>query len=514
MAWPFDPALVYGAAIWPLQIFSMTFALVAVAGASTPRQGAALAFAFAWAWIAASVWWLFISMHRYGGLPAWMAALAVALLAAFLASFLAAAGGVWVWFLRQKTQEIAVKPAQAAAFFVALFVMAEQARHSWLTGFPWGAAGYAHIDGPLASLAPYVGVYGMGAAAAGLCAWLALMLRAGRVTSAGLGAAVYLLCAWALPAPGEPKLMAAVSVRLLQGNIAQDEKFDALRGVQTSMRHYGQVLHDLPRAASPTLVVTPETALPIPVSMLGEDALASITAPIAQSPHAALIGVFLGDAAEGWRNGVMGVHANASAADTRYLYSKHHLVPFGEFVPSGFRWFTRMMSIPLGDQEAGAVAQPSMLWQGVRWAPNICYEDLFGDELARRFAHEGSAPHVMVNASNIAWFGESVAVAQHLNLSRMRAMELARPMLRATNTGATAVIDHRGRLQASLTPHTLGVLDTVVRPASGPPTPYAYWASRSGHWPLWGAAVMLLAAIWLSRWQARRQAFTPQSTSR
>src|SRR5690606_25561008 len=168
-----------------------------------------------------------------------------------------------------------------------------------------------------------------------------------------------------------------------------------------------------------------------------------------------------------------------------YRYDKHHLVPFGEFIPPFFRWFTQMMHIPLGDFARGGVGQPSLAWQGQRLAPNICYEDLFGEELAARFADPATAPTVLVNLSNIGWFGDSVAIDQHLSISRLRALEFERPMVRATNTGATAVIDHRGRVTHRLAGHTRGVLEAQVQGRTGAVTPYAWWAARAGLLPLW-----------------------------
>jgi apolipoprotein N-acyltransferase len=118
-----------------------------------------------------------------------------------------------------------------------------------------------------------------------------------------------------------------------------------------------------------------------------------------------------------------------------WRYDKHHLVPFGEFIPPLFKWFTRMMNIPLGDFNRGAVGQDSFDWKGQRLAANICYEDLFGEELGVRFVDPALAPTIFVNVSNIGWFGDTVAIDQHLQISRMRALEFERPMVRATNTG-------------------------------------------------------------------------------
>jgi apolipoprotein N-acyltransferase len=181
-----------------------------------------------------------------------------------------------------------------------------------------------------------------------------------------------------------------------------------------------------------------------------------------------------------------------------YRYDKQHLVPFGEFIPFGFRWFTRMMNIPLGDFERGPLVAPSFVVKGERVAPNICYEDLFGEELAARFAVVGEAPTILANLSNIGWFGQTIAVDQHLQISRMRSLELQRPMLRATNTGATVVIDHRGAVTHRMAPHTRGVLEGTVQGRTGL-TPYAIWAGRYGLWPLAALAMVIVTPFIVRR---------------
>ncbi len=155
------------------------------------------------------------------------------------------------------------------------------------------------------------------------------------------------------------------------------------------------------------------------------------------------------------------------------------------------------MNIPLGDFARGPKVPPSFAFAGQRIAPNICYEDLFGEELALRFGDAALAPTMLANVSNIGWFGDTIAVKQHLNISRMRTLELQRPMLRATNTGATAVIDHRGRVGVQLAPYTRGTLDAVVEGRTGL-TPFARWASAYGLAPLalGSLALVLLAGRW------------------
>jgi apolipoprotein N-acyltransferase len=234
-----------------------------------------------------------------------------------------------------------------------------------------------------------------------------------------------------------------MQVELLQGNIPQDEKFIPGTGVADSLRWYGEQL----QASRAPLTLAPETALPVLPRQLPDGYWQALDEHFAGAAQAALFGMPLGDAEQGYTNSVV---ALAPAPAAPYRYDKHHLVPFGEFIPPLFAGFVHMMNIPLGDFERGDIGQPSFEWQGQRLAPNVCYEDLFGEELAARFADPARAPTAFVNVSNIGWFGDTVAIDQHLQISRMRALEFERPMLRATNTGDTAIIDHKGQITHQL----------------------------------------------------------------
>jgi apolipoprotein N-acyltransferase len=441
--------------------------------------------------LGAGVWWLFISLHRYGGLPAWLAVLAVALLCMGLALYL----GIAMWlFARWRRGRVALD----VMLFAVLWLLAELARTVIFTGFPWLASGYAQVDSPLAAWTPWVGVSGIGTLGAALSALLAAAWH-GR--SQPRRALAMLAVALAVPA-----LSAAVgtrdfsrpggelSVSLLQGNVPQDQKF--------SMDHVPQALAWVAQAlqgAHGDLVVAPETAVPLLPEQLVElvpDYWPALRARFEDSAQSALIGVPLGDYHSGYTNSVVGLSA-ATRGSEPYRYDKVHLVPFGEFIPTGFRWFTRMMDIPLGDFARGPQNPPSFAVGGQRIAPNICYEDLFGAELAQRFIDPASAPTIFANVSNIGWFGDTIAVDQHLNISRMRTLEFQRPMLRATNTGATAIIDHRARVVAQLPPFTQGVLEGRVQGREGL-TPFAWWSSRFGLWPwlvLAAAAIALCLSV-------------------
>ena len=470
---------------WLLPLATLAW-LVWRLDAAAPRRAALLAACYATAWLAAGVWWLFISMHRYGGLPAWMAALAVLALSAALSGWLAAAAAAYARWRRDRASD--------ALLFAALWLLAEVARGVVFTGFPWLAAGYSQLDAPLAALAPWLGVYGMGAVLAFAAAALArLASRRGRGWGPAAAAAVVLaLGAWAGPME-HSRPAGELTVALLQTNVKQDEKFAAEHMPET-LAWVGREL----LAARADLVLAPETAVPLLPFQLAEFAPGywdTLRAHFAEpgADRAALVGVPLGDFDRGYTNSVAGLSAAAE-----YRYDKVHLVPFGEFIPTGFRWFTTLMNIPLGDFARGVVDPPSFAAAGQRVAPNICYEDLFGEELARRFADAATAPTVLANLSNIGWFGDTIATTQHLNISRLRAMEFQRPMIRATNTGATAIIDHRGRVLAMLAPHSRGVLGGRVQGRDGI-TPFAWWAARAGLWPLVALALLVVAAGVLRR---------------
>lgn len=455
-----------------------------------PRRAAWLGWCYGCAWLLGGTWWLFISMHRYGGLPAPLAALAVLALSSALSLYLASAAWLYARWRRGSLWGDAL-------LFAALSLMAEWARGVVFTGFPWVALGYSQVDAPMATLAPWVGVYGVGAALAFAAALLGAMPRVHPRSRATLFAAVVAFIT--LPGvPGQPQFTTStgsVAVSLLQPNVQQDEKFAEERLPQT-LAWVATAL----RGARGNLVLTPETAVPLLPDQLEQVAPGYWLALAAhfQTPgRAALVGVPLGNFELGYTNSVVGLSQEqqatpaAAASGAGYRYDKHHLVPFGEFIPPGFRWFTELMHIPLGDFNRGLPVPPSFQALGQRWAPNICYEDLFGEDLARRFTDVATAPTVLANVSNIAWFGDSVAIPQHRQISRFRTLELQRPMLRATNTGATAVIDHSGRVTAELPPFTTAVLDGVVEGRQGI-TPFAWWAGRFGLWPLLGLALLVL----------------------
>lgn len=463
-------------------------------------QGLRVGWWFAWGWLCATFWWLYISMHVYGGMPGALAAAAVAALAGALALYYGAACAAWLVLMRGATGS--ARMGRGSFLFAALWTLAELMRGQWFTGFPWGAVGYAHVDSALQGYAPWVGVYGIGALAAGGAMALATLVFQRLPWRKGIGAGFIGLLvlsapwAWSHFRGDWTQSAGQATVRLLQGNIAQDEKFIPGRGLDEALIWYGQRLQD--NLAS--LVIAPETAIPLLPSSLPPGYWVQLTKHYAEHPdQLALVGMPMGSFQTGYSNALVSL---GGAPMNAYRYDKHHLVPFGEFIPPLFRWFIDLMHIPLGNFQRGALRQPAVAWQNQRLAPNICYEDLFGEELARSFIDRSRAPTVMVNISNIAWFGDSIAIDQHLNIARLRSLEFQRPMVRATNTGMTAVIDHQGQVTAQLPRHSAGVLVASVEGRGDTPTWFAKWASRWRLWPLVTLCALIMLWVWVRRTRA------------
>jgi apolipoprotein N-acyltransferase len=497
LAWPFEGVFKGESQGW-LQCLSLAVLAGLLDRSQTVMQAFAKAWVFSLAWLTGCIWWLFISMNTYGGLPAPVAALAVGLLAAGLALFYAAAGAVYHIVTRT-----GLGAGARACAFAAVWVLAEMARGTWWTGFPWGAVGYAHIDSMFQHWAPWMGVYGLCALSALMAMTLAAERQDSRPRSRFAQTGVIVLLAllgytwFTSPSRNVDDVLRSdqpISVTLLQGNIPQDLKFG--EGVNRALKNYRDALLN----STSDLTLTPETAIPLIPQQMPEHYWSQLENHFSKGSQAALIGLPLTKRSEQgqlqYSNSAIALMPQSSPSSTAsYQYDKHHLVPFGEFVPPLFQWFVHMMNIPLGDFSRGELPQPSLAFKGERIAPNICYEDLFGEELARSFADPEKAPTLMVNLSNIAWFGNTVAIDQHLNISRMRALELGRPMLRATNTGATASINAQGQVTHRLASAVRGALTVEVYGVRSSVTPYARWVSAWGLWPLAIFAVLTLLVV-------------------
>lgn len=202
--------------------------------------------------------------------------------------------------------------------------------------------------------------------------------------------------------------------------------------------------------------------------------------------HLALIGVLQRNSMHRLSNSVIGL-----SGDEIYRYDKRHLVPFGESIPPGVQWLVQRMRLALSDFTRGVDIAEAFVVRGERVLPHVCFEIMFGEELAESFRDAATAPTILAHLGNMVWFGRTIALDQELNASRMRSLEFQRPMIRADNVGVTAIIDRFGRVAAQIQPYTSAVLEGDVQGSVGL-TPYARWASALGHWPLWVLALFPL----------------------
>ncbi len=457
----------------PFQLFPLP--IVTLAGLvwlwrdASPRKASVLGFAFGAGLFLAGVSWVYVSMHVFGGMPQLLAGLAAFLFCCLLAGFPALAGFVFARLRRGRFLTDALLAAAA-------WTLAEWLRGWVLTGFPWLAFGYAQTPPSLlAGYAPLAGVYGVGFVAALIAALAGLTFRR-REHWLPSGAAIAILLAvgaglttieWTQPA-GKP-----LSVSLLQGNVEQSLKWKPERLPQ-SLDTYLR----LARAHPAQLIVLPETALPLMLDQLPRDYVAELRRATLDGKGDVLLGIAAQDAQGRYYNSAAGF-----APEGVQTYRKSHLVPFGEFTPPAFAWTLALMRIPMSNFSSGAAVQPPLNLAGEKVAANICYEDVFGEEIIRALPEAT----LLANLSNTAWFGDSLAQPQHLQIAQMRALETGRFMLRATNTGMTAIVNPRGRIERLLPPFGEGALTAEVSGYTGA-TPYVRWGN---------AAALLLASIGL-----------------
>ncbi|HET7197579.1 MAG TPA: apolipoprotein N-acyltransferase, partial [Burkholderiales bacterium] len=410
----------------------------------------------------------YVSLSRFGGMPAPLAFIATAGFCAFLALFPAAAG--WL------QARIPAHPALRAALLVpASWTLFEWLRSWLLTGFPWLSAGYASLGWPLQGYAPLVGVFGVSFLTAALGGVLARAVLERSLAYALLFAALVAAGQPLRAVPWTSASGAPLAASLLQGHIEQDLKFSPERYART-LQTYAR----LAQASRARLIVFPETALPAFLDQIDPAYLARLEAIARRNGGDALVGVLARRSRDEYYNSVVTL-----GVSPHQIYSKVHLVPFGEFVPPGFGWTLDVLHIPMSDFSRGDDRRTVLEAAGERVAPNICYEDAFGAEIARQLP----AATLLVNLSNVAWFGDSLAPAQHLQIARMRAVETGRMHLAATNSGITAAIDRDGRVLARLPQFSEGRLDVTAQGYAGA-TPYV----RLRDWPIVVASLAALIA--------------------
>ena len=467
--------------LWPIAILAPA-ALFALIRGLPPRRAGRAGAAFGAGLFVFGTYWLYTCLHVYGLAPVWLTLILQAGLAAMMAAYCAVLCYLANRFWRTPgvTRDWLVLPV--------LWVLLEWLRGWVLTGFPWLAIGYALIDSPLAGWAPLFGMYAVSWAAAAAAVALNVLFMAEssmprRIAALGValglfvGGALLARHDWTSPA-GPPFPIAAV-----QGSVSQDQKWQAKNRDATILR-YSQLTAD---AWGARLIVWPEAALPALANEI-PDYLRRLGELGGMHGADFVIGlVTYQPESRRYYNGILVL------SDAGGWYYKRHLVPFGEYfpVPPFVRSWLRLMSLPYDDISAGSENQPVRSAAGQKLGLTICYEDAFG---SRQLGVLREAT-LLINVTNNAWFGDSTATHQHLQIARMRALEAGRYLVGAANDGITAVIGPHGEIIARLPQFTQAVLKADVTPMKGL-TPYA----RLGNFPVvMGAGALLALAVWRRR---------------
>ncbi len=449
--------------IFPIAVLSLIGIIYLWIKADSAKTAFKLGFQFGLGLHVVGTYWIYISLHDFGGMPWWFAGFSTFCLCAFMALFVGLVG-----YFSKRFGFIIISAS-------VLWGLSDWVR-SWIfTGFPWLTLGYSQVPhSPLAGYMPIVGVYGVSVitafVAAIMACWLAqsnlstiykrnaiaaLMLM---IVSGGLLKVVE----WSTPINGP------ISVALIQGNIAQSTKWSPDTAQNTIDTYI-----NMAKASNAQLIVLPETALPVVSSQVDASITDALTNHAKQNNGNIIVGmVEVNQQTDQYFNS-----AFSYGTDPTQSYAKNHLVPFGEYIPlkQVFGWIYRdWLNMPLSDLSRGGAYQTPMQLGRQKVAVNVCYEDVFGEEIT----HQLPAATLLVNISNDAWYGQSYAADQHMQFSQARALETGRMMLRATNTGATAAIDPHGYVIAHA-PHDVQTTLNVQAQGYTGTTPYVRWRN----WP-------------------------------
>jgi len=461
----------------PLFVLPLLFVCLTV----SPKDSAAHAFWFGLGMFLTGTYWIYISVHVFGNADLWIALFLMVGLSLIMAALVSIAG----WLISRLSHG---EPALMLFIAPAAWVFIEWLRGWILTGFPWLALGYAQIDSPLAGWAPVFGVYGVSfMLMVSLTAIISALMATGRLRLISLAAVLlpWLIGGmlstvdWTEPA-GKP-----MRVSIVQAGVSQDKKWDRSQ-LQPIMEYYRSATLSVPDS---DIVLWPEVAIPA-VSDRVERYLALVESEARQNDQSVVFGIL----ERSFERSVEGrIHNSVFVfgGSERQAYRKRHLVPFGEYfpVPDSVRQWMKMQNLPHSDLTPGDDIQPlPVAVNGARLAVAICYEDAYGAEQLYAFPDAS----LLINVSNDAWFGDSIAPHQHLEIARMRALEVGRYALRSTNTGISAFIGARGELLQTGKQFEAELMTADVEPRKGM-TAYA----ATGNWTIIGLCLGLIFIFWV-----------------
>lgn len=440
----------------------------------TSREAAKIGYFFGLGLMGVGVFWLHVSIAKFGGVTLLLAMLLALLFAAVVALYYALSGWLSVWLVERYRLN---KVVSLIIVFPSVLVLAEILRAYFLTGFPWLSLGYSQSASPLVGVAPVAGVFAVSWLVA-LLAGLAVLLVAGLLKQR-IGALIAILSIagtsygltsiqWTEPSGDE------LSARIVQGNIPQELKWQP-GNLAPTIDLYTQMGFE----KQADLYIWPETAIPAFAHTVESTVLKSLQQRVIETGSALVLGIPVRAEDHGYYNSMLAL------GEYRDQYNKRHLVPFGEFAPLDFllRPLVDFFHIPMSDFRQGEAERPLLNVGRHQAGVSICYEDAFGDETIQALPDAD----YLINVSNDAWFGDSLAPYQHLQIARMRAVETGRYMIRATNTGISAFIDYQGRVLKQTGQAETAVIHANIQPMKGA-TPYVWFKD-------WLIALLLVLTV-------------------
>ncbi len=456
---------------YPVAIISLTLLFVSWQGI-TAKQAALRGFIFGLGFFGVGVSWVYVAIHDFGSASMPLAVLLTAVFVAFFASYLALVG----WGIKKISND-ALSTIDFVLLLPVAWLVFEYFKGWFLTGFPWLEVGAGQIDGPLSGYTPIVGVLGVSLLAAISAGLIAAAWQAKRVSLLVIvlviwGAGYFLQAVvWTQPVDKE------IKVTIIQGNIPQEIKWNSEQLYKTLALYQARTEQNW----DSDLIVWPENAVTVFYHQVKEFYLDPLEKLARENKTDILLGLpVLNQATDEYYNSII------SLGEQEGFYHKSHLVPFGDYVP--FEWLRgviKFFDLPMSSFRPGPVSSELVHAAGQAIGLSICYEDTFSTEVLRTVPEAS----LLVNATNNAWYGDSFAPHQHLQISQNRALETGRPIIRSTTNGVSALIGFKGRLQQQTAQFEEAVLTGNVQPRQGA-TPYVTW----GQMPLWLFSLFMLFA--------------------
>ena len=456
--------VVFVFAFAPFDVFPLVFVSLGMLfwlwlESDTPKRAFIIGWLFGLGQFGAGVSWMYVSLSTFGNMAPVLAGLAVFLLVMGLAIFPAVVGITQHFFKAQ--------PAMVRLFFVMtpMWVLAEWVREWLFTGLPWLAAGYSQTSNILATWAPIGGIYLVSIVITLIVSSFLLLLRKQFVVSGACLLIIAIASYYSSQQQWTQDNGEILSVKLVQGNVSIWDKWNP-RKTSEILNNYISLSQ---QGNHSDLVIWPEAAAPLYLSELPDDFWTRINQT---NNSATMFGIVEHNSETGeLYNSVISTQSSGDLG----AYRKVQLVPFGEFLPLKFmlEWLLEYLQIPMSDFSAYKFNQTPIDVNGIKIGVSICYEDAFANVIRRSLPQA----NILVNVSEDAWFGNSLAPHQRLQMAQMRAIENGRSLIRVSNNGLSSIIDHRGKIRTIAPQFETIVLEGQAAARTGA-TPFSTWGHK------------------------------------